>query len=49
MNEWQKMAGGYALRRGVGPAEIAGIALYLASDPSSCTTGAIIPVDGGIP
>lgn len=36
-----------ALRRPGEPAEIVGAALYLASDASSFTTGAVIPVDGG--
>jgi NAD(P)-dependent dehydrogenase (short-subunit alcohol dehydrogenase family) len=37
----------FALRRGGDPAEIVGTAVYLASDASSYTTGAVIPVDGG--
>jgi NAD(P)-dependent dehydrogenase (short-subunit alcohol dehydrogenase family) len=36
------------LRRGGQPSEIAGAALYLASDAASFTTGAILPVDGGV-
>ncbi len=36
-----------ALRRGGQPGEIVGAALYLASDASSFTTGAVIAVDGG--
>jgi NAD(P)-dependent dehydrogenase (short-subunit alcohol dehydrogenase family) len=39
----------FALNRGGQPEEIIGTALYLASDASSYTTGAIISVDGGQP
>lgn len=35
------------LRRAGQPHEVVGTALYLASDASSFTTGAVIPVDGG--
>lgn len=38
----------FPLRRGGRPEEIVGAALYLASDASSFTTGAVIPIDGGV-
>jgi NAD(P)-dependent dehydrogenase (short-subunit alcohol dehydrogenase family) len=38
---------GFALERGGEPHEIVGTALYLASNASSYTTGAVIDVDGG--
>lgn len=44
-----KRAETFALRRAGQPTEIVGTALYLASDASSYTTGAIISVDGGQP
>jgi NAD(P)-dependent dehydrogenase (short-subunit alcohol dehydrogenase family) len=37
----------FPLRRGGEPAEIVGAVLYFASDASSFTTGAVLPVDGG--
>jgi NAD(P)-dependent dehydrogenase (short-subunit alcohol dehydrogenase family) len=48
-DEFAKMARTFALQRGGEPPEIVGTALYLASDASTYTTGAIIPVDGGVP
>lgn len=39
---------GIPLQRGGQPREIVGAALYFASDASSFTTGAILPVDGGV-
>ncbi|MGH9039264.1 MAG: SDR family NAD(P)-dependent oxidoreductase [Acidimicrobiia bacterium] len=41
--------GRLALGRAGDPSEITGAALYLASDASSFTTGAVIPVTGGTP
>jgi NAD(P)-dependent dehydrogenase (short-subunit alcohol dehydrogenase family) len=47
MERFGRLARTFPLRRGGEPHEIAGAALYLASDAASFTTGAIIPVDGG--
>jgi NAD(P)-dependent dehydrogenase (short-subunit alcohol dehydrogenase family) len=44
-----KHAARFALRRAGKASEIVGAALYLASDASSYTTGAILKVDGGVP
>jgi NAD(P)-dependent dehydrogenase (short-subunit alcohol dehydrogenase family) len=40
---------GYALQRAGEPAEIVGAAVFLMSDASSFTTGAILHADGGFP
>lgn len=47
--ETRQSLGRLALGRAGHPSEIIGAALYLASDASSFTTGAVIPVDGGTP
>jgi NAD(P)-dependent dehydrogenase (short-subunit alcohol dehydrogenase family) len=39
----------WALQRPGNPHEVIGAALYFASDASSWTSGAILPVDGGMP
>ena len=39
----------FAMQRPGNPHEVVGAALYFASDASSWTTGAILPVDGGMP
>jgi len=43
----ERMQESIPLRRGGEPEEVVGAALYLASDASSYTTGAVIKIDGG--
>jgi NAD(P)-dependent dehydrogenase (short-subunit alcohol dehydrogenase family) len=46
-DRFSERARGFALQRGAQPREIVGTALYLASEASRYTTGAVITVDGG--
>jgi NAD(P)-dependent dehydrogenase (short-subunit alcohol dehydrogenase family) len=47
MERFAREARGFALRRAGAPEEIVGTLLYLASDASSYTTGALVEVHGG--
>jgi NAD(P)-dependent dehydrogenase (short-subunit alcohol dehydrogenase family) len=47
MDHFEKRAETFALRRGGLAAEVAGAALYFASDASSYTTGSLLAIDGG--
>lgn len=47
--DFDELAQKYALKRGAQPEEIAGTVLYLASEASSFTTGAVLGVHGGHP
>lgn len=46
---WKELAKGIPLQRYGTPEDIAGVALFLASELSSFVTGVIIPVSGGLP
>jgi NAD(P)-dependent dehydrogenase (short-subunit alcohol dehydrogenase family) len=43
-----KIIQGTPLKRAGKPADMAGVAIYLASRASSFVTGVVIPVDGGL-
>ena len=42
------LAGLHPIGRYATPEEVAGVAVFLASDKASFVTGAILPVDGGM-
>ena len=48
MEAFERVWAGYPSRRAGQPSEIAGAALYLASELASYTTGAVLRVDGGM-
>ncbi len=45
---WTGLAGHMPLRRAAEPSDIAKAILFLASDMSTCITGAVVPIDGGM-
>jgi NAD(P)-dependent dehydrogenase (short-subunit alcohol dehydrogenase family) len=45
---WTDLKGYIPLRRAAEPSDIAKTILFLASDMSTCITGAVIPIDGGL-
>jgi len=45
---WTMLDGHIPLRRAAEPSDIAKAILFLASDMSTCITGAVVPIDGGI-
>jgi len=44
----EQIISGTPLKRAGRPADMAGVAIYLASRAGSFVTGSVIPVDGGI-
>ena len=45
---WSRLAAHVPLRRAAEPSDIAKAILFLASDMSTCITGAVVPIDGGM-